>query len=282
MTLDIDHLRSWIGRSEKLDDAATAAPPRALTATLDRDDAPGAGAALPPCWHWLYFLPMARQSQIGPDGHPLRGGFLPPVPLPRRMWAGSRIDFHAPLRVGQALSRTSHIEDVRLKQGRSGPLVFVNVRHEIRADGALAISERHDIVYRGLAAPGDPAPAGVAAPADAMWTRRIVPDDVLLFRYSALTFNGHRIHYDRRYVTEVEGYPGLVVHGPLIATLLLDLLRRELPDAAVTQFSFKALSPIFDIAPFQLCGRRDSAQTVTLWACTPEGNLAMEASATLA
>ncbi|HMO47955.1 MAG TPA: MaoC family dehydratase N-terminal domain-containing protein [Rubrivivax sp.] len=282
MALDIDHLRSWIGRSEQMHDTATAAPPKALTATLDRDDAPAAGDALPPCWHWLYFLPMARQSEIGADGHPRRGGFLPPVPLPRRMWAGSRIDFHAPLHVGQALSRDSYIEDVRLKEGRSGPLVFVNVRHEIRAGGELAITERHDIVYRGLAAPGEPAPAGVPTPEDAAWTREIVPDDVLLFRYSALTFNGHRIHYDRRYVTEVEGYPGLVVHGPLIATLLLDLLRRELPGASVTHFAFKALSPIFDIAPFQVCGRRDDARTVKLWARTRAGHLAMDAGATLA
>jgi len=283
MALDMAHLRSWIGRSEVLDDVATAVPPRALSATLDRDDAPSRlGDALPPCWHWLYFLPLAPQSQIGADGHPKRGGFLPPVPLPRRMWAGSRIEFHAPLRVGQALQRRSLIEDVRLKEGRSGPLVFVNVRHEVRADGALAITERHDIVYRELPQPGEPAPAGQSAPADAQWTRRIEPDDVLLFRYSALTFNGHRIHYDRRYVTEVEGYPGLVVHGPLIATLLLDLLRRELPQAAVTHFEFRAVKPIFDVAPFHVCGRREGAHAVKLWARTPEGHLAMDASATLA
>ena len=283
MALDIDHLRSWIGRTELLADVATAVPPRALAATLDRDDAPSKpGETLPPCWHWLYFLPLARQSEIGADGHPKRGGFLPPVPLPRRMWAGSRIDFHAPLRIGQALERTSRIDDVRLKEGRSGPLVFVNVRHEVRADGQLAVTDRHDIVYRDMPQPGERAPAGVPAPEDAMWTRRVEPDDVLLFRYSALTFNGHRIHYDRRYVTSVEGYPGLVVHGPLIATLLLDLLRRELPDATVTQFSFKALSPIFDVAPFHVCGRRDDAHTVKLWARTPDGHLAMDASATLA
>ena len=283
MALDIEHLRGWIGRSEGLADVATAVPPRALAATLDRDDAPSQpGDVLPPCWHWLYFLPLARQSEIGADGHPRRGGFLPPVPLPRRMWAGSRIQFHTPLRIGQSLSRSSRIDDVRLKEGKTGPLVFVKVQHEIRADGRLAIDEQHDIVYRDLAARGEPAPAGVPAPADAQWTRRIEPDDVLLFRYSALTFNGHRIHYDRRYVTTVEGYPGLVVHGPLIATLLLDLLRRELPDATVTGFSFKAVSPIFDVAPFHVCGRRDDAHTVKLWARTPEGNLAMDASATLA
>ena len=150
MAIDIDHLRSWIGRSETLADVATAVPPRALSATLDRDDAPAAGDVLPPCWDWLYFLPLARQSQIGADGHPKRGGFLPPVPLPRRMWAGSRIEFHAPLRIGQSLQRRSHIEDVRLKEGRTGPLVFVNVRHEIRAEGQRAITDRHDIVYSAI------------------------------------------------------------------------------------------------------------------------------------
>ena len=281
-TLDIDHLRSWIGRSETLADVATAVPPRALAATLDRDDGPSRpGDTLPPCWHWLYFLPIAPQSQIGADGHPKRGGFLPPVPLPRRMWAGSRFEFHVPLRIGQPLQRTSHIEDVRFKDGRSGPLVFVNVRHDIDADGKRAITERHDIVYRELPQPGEPAPAGVPAPDDAQWTRRIEPDDVLLFRYSALTFNGHRIHYDRRYVTTVEGYPGLVVHGPLIATLLLDLLHRELPDATVARFEFRAMKPIFDVAPFHVCGRRENERTVKLWARTPEGHLAMDAAATL-
>jgi 3-methylfumaryl-CoA hydratase len=283
MDVDIAYLQSWIGRTETVDDVVTPAPLRALTATLDRDDPPlGAGDAVPPCWHWLYFLPAARQSEIGPDGHPKRGGFLPPVPLPRRMWAGSRIEFNAPLRVGQSLSRSSHIDDVRMKEGRSGPLVFVNVRHEISADGAPAIVDRHDIVYRDMLTAGEPAPAAVAAPADAQWTRQVVPDDVLLFRYSALTFNGHRIHYDRRYVTAVEGYPGLVVHGPLIATLLLDLLRRELPGAEVRSFSFRAVKPLFDVAPFALCGRLKDARTVKLWACTPEGHLAMDASATLA
>jgi len=283
MTVDIEHLRGWIDRTESIGDTVTLAPLRALTATLDRDDAPqNAGDPVPPCWHWLYFLPIHRQSEIGPDGHARRGGFLPPVPLPRRMWAGSRIEFLSPLRVGQAITRTSRIQDVRLKEGRTGPLVFVNVRHEIRGNGALAINEEHDIVYRENPQPGEPAPAGQAAPDDAQWQRRIEPDDVLLFRYSALTFNGHRIHYDRRYVTTVEGYPGLVVHGPLIATLLLDLLRRELPQATVTAFSFKAVKPIFDVAPFDVCGKRERDNAVSLWARTPEGHVAMTASATLA
>ncbi len=281
--VDIEHLRSWIGRSEQADDVAGPVPLRALTATLDRDDPPLPGSGwVPPCWHWLYFLPLQRQSEIGADGHPRRGGFLPPVPLPRRMWAGSRLDFLSPIGVGQALTRVSRIADVRLKEGRSGPLVFVKLRHEIAADGQTAIAEEQDIVYRELPQPGEAAPEPLPAPADAEWTRKIVPDEVLLFRYSALTFNGHRIHYDRRYVTDVEGYPGLVVHGPLIATLLLDLLRRQRPAARVLRFAFKALHPVFDVAPFEVCGRADGEHEVRLWARTPAGQLAMEASATLA
>ena len=284
MTLDIAHLRRWIDRSESVQDLATVVPLRALSATLDRDGAAiGIGTEVPPCWHWLYFLPLHRQSEIGPDGHAQRGGFLPPVPLPRRMWAGSRLEFLAPLRAGQAIERRSRIADVRLKEGRSGPLVFVQVHHDIHADGQHAIHEEHDIVYRDLPLPGEPAPAGVPAPQDALWTREVVPDDVLLFRYSALTFNGHRIHYDRRYVTEVEGYPGLIVHGPLLATLLLDLVRRHAPQAQVRAFEFRALQPIFDLAPFTVCGQpsADGAE-VQLWIRSPDGMLAMQARAQLA
>jgi 3-methylfumaryl-CoA hydratase len=283
MPLDIEHLRTWIGRSEGLEDVATAAPVRSLSVTLDRDGSlPQPGDPIAPGWHWLYFLPAHRQSEIGPDGHAHRGGFLPPVPLPRRMWAGSRLEFVEPLRVGQRLVRRSRIDDVRLKEGRTGPLVFVKVQHEITGDGRLSIREAHDIVYRDQPQPGEPLPAGVAAPADPQWSRRIEPDEVLLFRYSALTFNGHRIHYDRPYVTQVEGYPGLVVHGPLIATLLLDLLRRERPTATVGHFEFRALKPVFDIAPFDVCGRDDGNGRVRLWAVTPQGHTAMEASVALA
>ncbi len=282
MSLDLEHLRSWIGRTETTHDTVGATPLRALAATLDRDDAaPQPGDAVPPLWHWLYFLPLHRQSEIGADGHPQRGAFMPPVPLPRRMWAGSDMEFAQPLRVGQAIERQSCIQDVRLKAGRTGPLLFVDVRHEVRAGGALALVDVHHIVYREMQAPGEPPAAGTAAPQAAHWVRRIQPDDVLLFRYSALTFNGHRIHYDRRYVTGVEGYPGLVVHGPLIATLLLDLLRRELPQARLTAFSFRAVKPLFDTHPFEVCGHQESARTVKLWARSPEGHVAMDATATL-
>ncbi len=274
-----ESFEAWIGRTEERRDTITAAPPAALSATLDRDDpTPSAGTPLPPLWHWLYFLPMARQSELGPDGHARRGGFLPPVPLPRRMWAGSRLDFVHPLRVGDAVRRTSRIAAVTSKNARSGPLVFVTVEHEIANDAGVAIREAHDIVYRDLPAPGAPAAAPDAA-RDEAFARDVVPDDVLLFRYSALTFNGHRIHYDRRYVTEVEGYPGLIVHGPLIATLLLDLLRRERPDAVVARFEFKAVSPLFDLHPFSICGRPDGARGYALWARNHAGGLAMQARA---
>lgn len=283
MTVDIEHLRSWIGQTETIQDTVTATPLRALSATLNREDAPqNAGDPVPPCWHWLYFLPVYPQSEIGPDGHAKRGSFLPPVPLPRRMWAGSQIEFQRPITVGQNIVRHSLIEDVRMKEGRTGPLVFVKVLHEILADDQLAISEHHDIVYRNMPQPGEPAPAGVSAPDNATWMRKINPDSVCLFRYSALTFNGHRIHYDRTYVTEVEGYPGLMVHGPLIATLLLDLLRSELPQARVEHFEFRAVKPLFDIAPFEACGRVEGERQIKLWARTAEGHVAMEASATLA
>ncbi|MEY4448116.1 MAG: hypothetical protein RLZZ433_1131 [Pseudomonadota bacterium] len=279
--IDITHLQTWIDRSESAQDVATLAPLKALSATLDREDEIDVGDAIAPGWHWLYFLPLHRQSSLGSDGHAKRGGFLPPVPLPRRMWAGSHMEFHASIRAGQTLQRTSKILDVRLKEGRTGPLVFVNVQHQIHAEGELAITERHDIVYRDLPTAGEAVPQGIVAPEHADWQREIHPDDVLLFRYSALTFNGHRIHYDRRYVTEVEGYPGLIVHGPLIATLLLDLLRRELPSARVKSFGFRAMQPVFDIAPFKVCAQQAGPSDVKLWAQTNEGQMAMDAFATI-
>jgi 3-methylfumaryl-CoA hydratase len=275
------HWRGWIGRAEQRADFVTAAPLAALAATLDRDEPePPPGSDVPPMAHWLYFLPVARHSEIGPDGHPLRGGFLPPVPLPRRMWAGGRLAFHHPLQVGDEVTRTSRILQVDAKEGRSGRLVFVTVRHEIANARGTAVVEEHDIVYRDLPRPGAAAPVPEPAPADASFSREITPDPVLLFRYSALTFNGHRIHYDRRYVTETEGYPGLVVHGPLIATLLVDLLRRERPHARLRRFAFTAVRPTFDGHPFRVCGRDDGHSTHALWACDHEGLLTMRAEAT--
>ena len=284
------NLQDWIGRSETVEDIATATPYAALAATLDwpQNDAPkrpAPGTLLPCLWHWLYFLPITRRSEIGEDGHAKRGGFMPPVPLPRRMWAGSDFEFHQPLLIGDALARTSTILDVREKSGRTGSLIFVKVRHEVRRNGAqtVALTEHHNIVYRAAASPDDVTPAPQAAPPQWAWERRIVPDDVLLFRYSALTFNGHRIHYDRKYVTEVEGYPGLVVHGPLIATLLMDLLRRQQPEAEVQRFEFKAVRPTFDINPFSVHGQPSAdGKTVRLWGRDHGGWLTMDATATLA
>ena len=279
--LDIDALRQWVGRRETRTDLITAAPVAALAATLGRDDV---ATAVPPLYHWLYFLPVVPMAQVGPDGHPARGGFLPPVPLPRRMWASSRLVFHGPLQVGDKAARSSEITDVQLKEGTSGSLVFVKLKHSVVSDaGIAAVTEEQDIVYRDDPRPGAPEAPAKPAPQDAAWRREVRPDPVLLFRYSALTFNGHRIHYDRPYAYDVEGYPGLVVHGPLIATLLLDQLHRHLPTAKLATFEFRAVRPLFDVAAFELCGRpAPDGRSVRLWARDAGGALCMDASATLA
>jgi 3-methylfumaryl-CoA hydratase len=283
MDINIDALRQWIGRTETVSDWVTPTPLRALSAALDREDSdPEPGDAVPPCWHWLYFLPLHPASDLGTDGHAHRGGFLPPVPLPRRMWAGSRLEWHKPLRVGQAITKTSQIVDVSMKEGRTGPLVFVRARHEIGHVTGLSLVEEQDIVYRDMPKEGEPAPPVNPAPTTYDWTREVIPDPVLLFRYSALTFNSHRIHYDRSYVTETEGYPGLVVHGPLIATLLLDLLRRNMPDAQVARFAFRAMKPTFDLETFRVSGTGGAdGRSVRLWAEHGDGGLAMDATASM-
>jgi 3-methylfumaryl-CoA hydratase len=282
MLIAIDHLRSWIGREEVAEDVITPIPVAALAATLDRDDPkPRPGDELPPLWHWLYFLSIVRQSELAPDGHPRRGGFLPPVPLSRRMWAGARFEFYQPLRIGESIVRKSRIADVSAKEGRTGPLIFVLVRHHVTGSSGLAFVEEHDIVYSEALSRGEMmVPPGAAAPTGAVWRRDIHTDEVMLFRYSALIFVGHRIHYDRRYATEVEGYPGLVVHGPLIATLLADLLRRH-SNAPLKSFRFRAVSPLFDNAAFSVCGTPEAADRVSLWAQNAEGHLAMKAEAIL-
>jgi len=285
MTLDsneIATLQGWQGKAESTIDLVTAAPLAGLSATLDRTDpAPTHGTVVPPLAHWLYFLPQHRQSEIGPDGHAKRGGFLPPVPLPRRMWAGGRLTWQAnnPLQVGQSVRRESRIERVQHKQGRTGALVFVLVRHEVHNEQGLAITEEHDIVYRAAADPNESPPPPQAAATEAPWHRQWLADEVMLFRFSALTFNGHRIHYDRPYVTQTEGYPGLVVHGPLIATLLVDLWRQQHPSTTLTHFAFKALRPTFDIHHFAVCGQPGPDQSARLWAHDHQGWLTMEAQA---
>ncbi|MGB7183100.1 MAG: MaoC family dehydratase N-terminal domain-containing protein [Burkholderiaceae bacterium] len=284
MNLSVN-LSDWIGRTESVQDIVTATPIAALAATFNRPASrPANGESIPNLWHWLYFLPIALQSELGADGHPKRGGFLPPVPQPRRMWAGSQFEFLSPLRVGDNIERQSTIENVTEKTGRSGTLVFVRVKHVISREQAEspALIEFHDIVYRDAPQPGAPQPQPVTAPDHSRWSRRIDPDDVLLFRFSALTFNGHRIHYDRQYVTREEGYPGLVVHGPLIAMLLLDAMRHELGDPELASFQFRAIRPTFDINHFFVCGQTEAdGKTVHLWAKDHDGYLTMDATAVL-
>ncbi|MFP6850428.1 MAG: MaoC family dehydratase N-terminal domain-containing protein [Pseudomonas sp.] len=281
-------LLAWRGRREQRTEMLAAFPAQALSATLDRDNATvETGAALPPGYQWLYFLPLAAMAQVGADGHPARGGFLPPVPLPRRMWAAGRLSFHSPLQIDERVTRESEIIDIRMKTGRSGPLVFVTVEHRyLGSDERLAIVEQQDIVYREPAAGEQPAvqqSSAAPASASATWCRQLTADPVLLFRYSALTFNGHRIHYDRPYATEVEGYAGLVVHGPLVATLLLDLVRRKRPDAQIAHFEFRAMKPLLDGAAFQLCGEpATDGNSIKLWAEDAGGVVTMLATATLA
>ena len=268
---DIAHLKSWIGRTETIEDIASALPLAGLAALLDHETPPWRAGEVPPLGHWLYFLNRARQSQIDVDGHPRRGGFLPPIALPRRMWAGSRLEFLAPIAIGAKIARRSTIENVQSKSGASGEMMFLTVRHEIASGGVIAIREEQDIVFRDApktaetARPGEPAPI-----ADA--TRTITPDITQLFRFSALTFNAHRIHYDRDYARDVEGYPGLVVQGPFTAMLLMDHHLRRNPGARVGRFSFRARRPHFEGRPLGLCAHANA-----LWSVDGEGAVGVSA-----
>jgi 3-methylfumaryl-CoA hydratase len=268
-------LQAWVGRTEEAEDTATAAPVAGLAATLDHATPPWRVGEVPPLGHWLYFLPNAPQSELAEDGHPRRGGFLPPITLPRRMWAGGRLDFHAPIRIGAALHKRSTIQSVTPKTGASGEMVFVTVRHEVFADGQLCVTEEQDIVYRAKAPPARPSDSPQASgPAGA--ARTVTPDPVRLFRYSALTFNAHRIHYDRDYCVREEGYPGLVVQGPLTATLLMDAWLRQNPGGGVTRFVFRALRPLFEGAPISLMvDPREGGASLQAW--DANGEIAVEA-----
>jgi 3-methylfumaryl-CoA hydratase len=277
-----DHTRSWIGRTQTDSERVCPRLARQLAATFDHPRAPQAGETLPWLWHWALFPSIATQAHLGADGHPQRGGFLPPIPLPRRMWAGSRVRFERPVVVGRVVTRTSQIVDIASKQGRSGQLAFVRLRHELEDSEGPLLSEEQDVVYREAALEPFAPASSPLAPTDAGWRRTIVPDPVLLFRYSAATFNAHRIHYDRTYATTQEAYPALVVHGPLTATLLVDLVTCHAPGEDITSFSFKALNPIFDNGPFQLCGRCEpDSGDIRLWAVNDAGVLCVDARATL-
>ena len=278
-----EQLRAWIGRKETRTDIVTAWPIIGLAATLDRTDpTPRAGDAIPPGWHWLYFLEAAPASGLGPDGHPRVGGFLPQTGLPRRMWAGGSIEFRRDLRIGDPVRRDSEILSIEPKQGRSGALCLVKVRHTVSAAGEVAVVEDHDIVYREAAKAGEPAPTAKPAPRDAAWRRELVADPVMLFRYSALTFIGQRIHYDLDYCRQVEGYPGLVVHGPLQALLILDLCRRHGP-RPVKRLDYRALHPVFHFERFSVNGKPSAdASRSELWTANSAGNVAMQATACFA
>ena len=276
--MSLDRLKDWIGKTQTSEDLAAPFPARALIATLDENDPdPKTGDALPPLWHWLYFLEVARQSKLGPDGHAERGDFLPPVPLPRRMWAGSRFSFEGePIRIGDTIKRSSTIKSVEPKSGSTGSMVFVTVQHTISGPRGLSLVEDHDIVYREAPKPGEAARAPNPAPTDATWSRTIEATPPLLFRFSALTFNGHRIHYDQPYVTGTEGYPGLIVHGPLMGLVQIELARRSNPAKIPARFEFRALSPVFAGAPFSVSARHETDGTVSTWIANSTGGLAQQ------
>ena len=275
--LDADHLSQWIGSKQTTEETISVEPLHRMRAMLDY--APKAlsdGEPVPPLWHWAYFINPARASELGRDGHAAQGEFMPPVPLPRRMWAGCQLKFSAPLRVGETARRESTVRDVKLKQGRSGILCFVDVEHAILVGDELKLTEIHNIVYRDTKQPGDNKAQPPQAPDDAQWTREVVPDSTLLFRYSALTFNGHRIHYDLDFCRHQEGYPGLVFHGPLTATLLIEMLRQQNPGRSLESCDYRAYSPLFDDASFTLNGKMDGTDAI-LWATNPQNSLAMKA-----
>jgi 3-methylfumaryl-CoA hydratase len=272
-------LTQWIGRSELRADRVDQRIAQALAATLDFDPyTMKSGAELPPLWHWVYFTPNTRRSEIGSDGHPQRGGFLPPVALPNRMWAGGRLSFLQPLWVGEAVTRTSYIVRCERKVGRNGELVFVTVEHTISGKRGVCLIEEQDIVYR-QPTPMDTPLAGAPVEGCAEFRQPFHPDPVLLFRYSALTFNGHRIHYDQPYTTQEEGYPGLVVHGPLAATLLLEAFRTAYPTKRIRSFAFRAVGPLFETVDFDLCGQLTGPDSAALW-IDCNGRLTMKADVT--
>ena len=285
-TQDLAGLRDWIGRTEVVEELAVARPIHGLNALLDNPEVPKEGDWIGPMGHWCFFQPHAPQSQVGPDGHPKRGGFMPPVPLPRRMFGGCRTTYLQPLRIGERMRRQAKITEVQIKQGRTGTLVICTVDHEFHGERGLAMTEAWDIVYRDNPPPAAKDSRGNSgqtnpAPSDHAWIREIRPDPVMLFRYSAVTFNGHRIHYDRKYVTEEEGYPGLVVHGPLTATFILELGLANNPGRELASYNFQARAPLFDVAPFKVAGKPGwDGNSAELWSITPEGNVGTLATMT--
>lgn len=277
--LDIDHLRQWIGRSTEATDIVTAQLVMGLRATLFQDvGEPKTGDAAPFTVHWCLAQPVFPMSMLGPDGHPTRGGFLPPVPLPRRMWAGGEIEFLQPLRVGDESTRTSRIADVQVKTGSTGTLCFVSVEHSISSPRGIAIRERQDIVYREMTTSASAGAKAPPPPPKAQHRESHVSDPVLLFRYSALTFNGHRIHYDRDYVTRVEGYPGLIFHGPLQAALIIEMAAKLHGGEAPKKFTYRGVQPLFEGTEFSI-NANETTGGMELWTANAEGQPTMKGTA---
>ncbi|WP_424973986.1 FAS1-like dehydratase domain-containing protein [Dinoroseobacter sp. S124A] len=273
MTMTAPH--PAIGRSETVTDTLDLRQARHMQLTLDQDPTLGPGDPLPPFWHYLYFNPQIKASDLATDGHERLGRFLPDLGLPRRMWAGGSVTLHAPLPLGAEVTKTTTIRDVSRKNGRSGALGFVTVAHDFSHGGQHCMTEVQNIVYRAPPAPGSTPPAPPPAPEGATFSRKVTPDPVLLFRYSALIFYGHRIHYDAEYTREVEGYPGLIVHGPLTATLLIAFGMEQAGGRALRRYEIRAMSPLFAPAPFWLEGRAEG-ETLSLWARTEAGGSAMK------
>jgi 3-methylfumaryl-CoA hydratase len=284
-TIDVAALRTHLGTRIAEEDVATEAPLRAIIATFDRPEpAPRPGAAVPPGWHLGYFLPMSRKSTLAADGLPTGAGVLPKVPLPRRMYAGTRATFHAPILVGDALRRETELTDLQVREGGTGVLIVTTQTRRTSTPRGLAITEEADTVFREAVPPGTKSgiPKRDEVPAGLPWRQTVTPDAVMLFRFSALTFNPHRIHYDRPYAMEVEGYPGLVVHGPFTQMCLINFVRDNNPGRTIRTFGMRARAPLFDDAPFELVGRpSEGGNACEVWAVTPGGTIAMQASATL-
>jgi 3-methylfumaryl-CoA hydratase len=279
MTLDVDHLRGWIGRQDSASEVLSPALVRQFNATFDRTSGEDMGDVAPLLIHFCLAQPSVPTAGLGPDGHAARGGFLPPVPLPRRMWAGGAFTFHSDIQVGDEVTRLSTVKDVVLKTGRTGPLCFVTVEHEVTANERPVLTERQDIVYREAPAKVQPPSKPAADPAPpGERCKRIIPSAAYLFRYSAMTFNGHRIHYDKDYVRDVEGYPGLIVHGPLQATLLCQFAA-DLKGKRPETFSFRSIGTIFDTDDFTVNASDSEDGSLRLWTAQVNGPVAMEASA---
>lgn len=269
--MDIANCMPWLGRSETREERADAWPVQGLLSLLDKTDPVSDGWTVPLLGQWLYFGPTVKQSMIGEDGHPQRGGFLPPVDLPRRMWAASDIDFHAPIRVGDLLHKTAKIADISMKTGASGALVFVKVENRYECAGELRLEETQTLVYRDHPPADSPAPTGKPAPEGAVWSTRHQPDEAMLFRYSAVTFNAHRIHYDQPYAAGVEGYPGVIVQGQLLATLML---QAALPQTTrpIRRFGFRGVQPVF-AGDVVFAEGRPTEQGFDLWIRDEAGHL---------